>query len=93
MNALDKLRAQLTVRAEVTCIENTYIPHLAGLRFTLSRVGKSFADGIDQDGKPGLRYTLPTRVRGIEWLDDSTVRYPLPTRPGHTVTYRITPTV
>lgn len=88
MNALDKLRARLTVGTVLTVESNSKRPEVIGHTRTVTHPGKTRVLGYANDGTgPTFRIELPTRVRDVEWLDDDRVRLPL--QQGHHVIYRI----
>lgn len=96
MNAVDQTRELLAGAAVIECTENTYIPNRAGLRLSLSKVGKTVADGEqltgERAGEP-FRLELPLRVKDIVAVSDDAVTYLLDQKlerlKGKTVTYRV----
>lgn len=90
-NKVDQVRALFTEAEVVECVENTYIPKRGGTRVTLTKVGKSVADGF-ADGAPARIY-LPTRVKDVLSVSEDKATYlldqSLERLKGHSVTYRV----
>lgn len=94
MTALTKLHDAIRPDVVLVCVENTNAPCRAGR--TLVVTGDPLPDGgvpcvTRDDGEPAT-FHIPIRRRGVHWLDERTVRWPLAKTgrlAAHTVTYRI----
>lgn len=93
MNARTRLVDRLQPGTKLTCLENTAVPRRVGAEQTV--VASASPDGyVSCRARSGLPIllNLPPGRKGLEWVDDQTVRWPL-SHAGrlakHSVTWRI----
>jgi hypothetical protein len=93
MNARTRLVEQLRPGTKLTCLKNTAVPRRDGAEQVV--IAPAHPDGsVPCRTSNGLSIllNLPAGRKGLEWIDDHTVRWPL-ARAGrlakHTVTWRI----
>lgn len=86
--SIDAFYERWTTGTVVECVENTYIPGRAGVRGAVWRPGKT-SIGLAFAGEQGHRVSLPQRVSDVLELTEDAIKYRLPLREGHTVTWRI----
>jgi len=86
--AITAVAERLTPGTAMVCLENTYIPHRAGMVLVIDRQGKRAFDA-HLEGEPERSFRLELRP-GLRMLDQDTYRAPIG-RDDHTATWRILP--
>lgn len=97
--SLAAFRDRLTTGTRLRCIENTYIPHRAGLEAIVTKPGKSTVrlqattstGNIEAGGTCWM--SPPTRVRDVLAMTEDAITYLIDpaTRGDHKATWRILP--